>query len=375
MATESPQEVAETAIGAERAIETERAPLIVARGGLRHWFAEHPLLGHIIRRCGLYLLTLWGAISGTFLFFHLIPGNPIQAYTQNLSQNYAYSSATNQKLIEHYNKVFGLDGNLFQQYLHYLYQLVIAHDLGPSLVAYPTPAWTLISAAMPWTLGLLTVATVLAWILGILLGGAVGWWRNSPVSGFLTYAAAAITHIPYYFIALLAVFFLGYRHQILPSSGAYAAGTPVGLNMRYLISVGEHALLPGASIVFVGIFSWMLGMRAQMIMTLGEDYLTFAEAKGLPSGVIMRTYAMRNSFLPQVTGLAIGLGAVFNGNVLVENLFKYPGLGYLLVQAIQNLDYNVILGVTDLAIFGVLTGAFVLDLIAPALDPRIRRST
>lgn len=354
--------------------QTESAALIVARQGLLGWFAAHPLMGHILRRFGLYLLTLWAAISGTFLFFRLIPGNPIQAYTQNLAQNYVYNQHANQQIIAHYNKVFGLNGNLFDQYIHYLYQLVINHDLGPSLINYPTPAWTLIAKAMPWTLGLLLVATIIAWVLGVLLGAVVGWWRHNPISGGLTYVATAITHIPYYFVALLAVFYLGYTHEILPTSLAYDPGIVVGFNWHFITSVVKHALLPACSIIFVGIFAWMLGMRTQMIMTLGEDYLSFAEAKGLRPNVVMRKYAMRNSFLPQVTGLAISLGAVFNGNVLVENLFKYPGLGHLLVQAIGNLDYNVIMGVTDLAIFGVLTGAFILDLIAPIIDPRIRRA-
>lgn len=354
--------------------QTESAALLVARRGVRGWFASHPLLAHIIRRFALYILTLWAAISGTFIFFRLIPGNPIDAYTQNLSQNYAYSQQANQKIINHYNQVFGLNGNLFEQYYHYLYQLVVAHDLGPSLVAYPTPAWTLISKALPWTIGLLGLATIIGWVLGVLLGSAVGWWRHNPASGFMTYVGTAITHIPYYFVALLGVFFLGYSHNILPTGQAYDAGIPVGFNWHFITNVVQHGLLPACSIIFVAIFGHMLGMRFQMIMTLGEDYLTFAEAKGLRPGVIMRKYAMRNSFLPQVTALAISLGAVFNGNVLVENLFKYPGVGYLLVSAVKYLDYNVIMGITDLAIFGVLTGAFILDLIAPAIDPRIRRA-
>lgn len=354
--------------------QTESAAVLVARRGLRGWAAAHPLLTYLVRRFLLYLLTLWAAISGTFLFFRLIPDNPIDAYLQNLSQNYAYNSGANRKIIEHYDKAFGLNGNLFEQYLHYLYQLVIGHDLGPSLVAYPTPAWTLISQALPWTVGLLGVSTILAWLLGILLGAVAGWWRRSVISGVLTYTGTAVTHIPYFFVALLAVFFLSYTHNILPSGHAYDPGIPVGFNIQFIGNVLEHAVLPAGSMVFVAMFGWMLGMRAQMIMSLGDDYLTFAEAKGLRPSVIMRRYAMRNSYLPQVTALAIGLGTIFNGNILVENLFSYPGLGYLLVEAIHNLDYNVIMGITDLAIFGVLTGAFILDLIAPLVDPRIKRA-
>lgn len=353
---------------------TESAAVLVARRGPRGWAAAHPLLTYLVRRFLLYLLTLWAAVTGTFIFFRLIPDNPIDAYLQNLSQNYAYSHSANQKIIEHYDKAFGLNGNLFDQYLHYLYQLVIGHDLGPSLIAYPTPAWTLIAQALPWTVGLLGVSSVLGWLLGVLLGAVAGWWRRSPLSSVLTYTGTAITHVPYYFVGLLAVFFLSYKHEILPSGHAYDPGVPVGFNLPFIGNVLEHALLPGASMVFVGMFGWMLGMRAQMIMSLGDDYLVFAEAKGLRPGLIMRRYAMRNSFLPQVTGLAIGLGAIFNGNILVENLFSYPGLGYLLVQAIRNLDYNVIMGVTDLAIFGVLTGALLLDLVAPLIDPRVKRA-
>lgn len=352
---------------------TEQSVVVTKKGPLG-WFAAHPVLGYVIRRFGLYLLTLWGAMTLTFFFFRLIPGNPIDAYKQNLEQNYAYNVDVNKEIIDHYNQVFNLDGNTFQQYLSYLYQLIIGHDLGPSLVAYPTPASELIAKAIPWTVGLLLVASIFAWFFGVLLGAVVGWRRTSRFSGSMTYLAAALTHIPAYFIALLAVVAFAYKWEIFPTGHAYGVGVQTGWNFEFIGSVIYHALLPGLATMIVGMFGWMLGMRAQMIMTLGEDYLTFAEAKGLRQGHIMRHYAMRNSYLPQITGLALALGTIFSGNILVEQLFRYPGLGALLVSATGNLDYNLIMGITNLGMFGVLTATFILDLITPLIDPRIRRT-
>jgi peptide/nickel transport system permease protein len=351
--------------------KTESAA-ILAESGVRGWFAAHPFATYLIRRFGTYLVTLWAGISGTFLFFRLIPGNPIGAYVQNLQSNYNYNAQASQAVIDHYKAAFGLNGNLWDQYTHYLYQLIIGHDLGPSLLNYPNPAQNVIGARLPWTMGLLLDAVIISWVLGILLGAVLGWGRSNPFSEFMTYVGAVFTHIPYYFIALIVLFFFAYRVALFPELLAYDPGLTISLTPAFILSVLKHAALPAFSIVIVAFLGWGLGMRMQMIMTLGEDYLTFAQAKGLRQTQIMLNYAMRNSFLPQVTGLAIGLGTIFSGNILLENIFNYPGLGYLLVQAINTLDYNVIMGVIDLGIFGVLTGAFILDLIIPLLDPRIR---
>lgn len=338
----------------------------------RSWRVAHPLAAYAIRRFGIYLLTLWGSLTVTFFFFHLIPGNPIASYIQSLRSRQIYNAGASQDMVKYYNQIFGLDGNLFQQYYHYMYQLVIKHDLGPSLLSFPTPSQDLIAQSLPWTIGLLGLATIMSWVLGLLLGALVGWKRDKRVAEWATNLSIALSHIPFYFIALILIFFLAYRLDWFPSTAAYNPDYDPGFNWDFISSVIQHGTLPALSIVIIGVCSWMLSTRMLLVTILGEDYLTFAEAKGLKPRKILTRYALRNCFLPQVTGLGITLGSIFNGNVLVEQLFAYPGIGNLFVQAIKQLDFNTVQGIVALAIFGVLTANLILDLLLPALDPRVK---
>lgn len=341
---------------------------------VRAWLTAHPLLAYAFRRFIAYLITLWGSFTVTFFLFRLMPGNPIEAYIQSLREKQIYTAHASTDMVGYYNKIFGLDGNLFQQYYHYMYQLIVQHDLGPSLLSFPTSSQDLIARSMPWTIGLLGLATIISWVLGLVLGALIGWHRDKKVAGWATNLCIGLSHIPYYFIALMLVFFLAYRLSWFPATAAYNPAYDPGFNWDFIGSLINHGTLPALSIVIIGVSGWMLSTRMLMVTILGEDYLTFAEAKGLKPRQILNRYALRNCFLPQVTGLGITLGTIFNGNVLVEQLFAYPGVGNLFVEAIQQLDYNTIQGIVALAIFGVLTANLILDLLLPALDPRIKYS-
>ncbi len=341
---------------------------------VRAWLVAHPLLAYAFRRFIAYLITLWGSFTVTFFLFRLMPGNPIAAYIQSLREKQLYMGHSSQDMVKYYNKIFGLNGDLFHQYYHYMQQLIIQHDLGPSLLSFPTPSQNLIAQSIPWTIGLLSLATIMSWVLGLILGALIGWHRDKKVTGWLTNLCIGLSHIPYYFIALMLIFFLAYKLAWFPSTAAYNPAYDPGFNWGFIGSVINHGTLPALSIVVIGVASWMLSTRMLMVTVLGEDYLTYAEAKGLKPRQILNRYALRNCFLPQVTGLGITLGAIFNGNVLVEQLFAYPGVGNLFVEAIQQLDYNTIQGIVALAIFGVLTANLILDLLLPALDPRIKYS-
>jgi peptide/nickel transport system permease protein len=333
----------------------------------------NPMLAYILRRFGLYLLTLWGACTVTFFFFHLIPGNPIEAFITQLQINQVYTNTqTSQAMINYYNKVFGLQGNLFQQYVHYMYQLFVAHDLGPALIDYPTHSQVLIMRALPWTIGLLGLAAVISFIFGLILGALVAWRRNAKTSQSVTNIALAFSHVPYYFVALMLIFFLAYRLDWFPSQSAYDSSLAPSFNLPFIESVIQHGFLPALSIVFIGACNWLISTRMLVVTTLGEDYLTFADAKGLNPRRILLQYALRNAYLPQVTAFGISLGYIFNGNVLVEQLFDYPGVGNLFVQAIGVLDFDTIQGIVFLAIFAVLTANLVIDLLLPFLDPRVK---
>ncbi|ADB33288.1 binding-protein-dependent transport systems inner membrane component [Kribbella flavida DSM 17836] len=355
---------AETVVGES----AESAP---SRGG-RAWLARHPLAAYALRRFGLYLVELWGALTIAFFFFRMIPGDPIQTLIQTLQQNYVYNQQASEEIIERYRHEFGLDGNIFSQYLKYMENLILHGDLGPSLLNYPTPAQDVIMHSLPWTIGLLGVAAVMSWILGLVIGAIAGWRRGKLGSTITTNLSIALAHVPFFFVALILVYVFAYTLGMLPARSAYDSAISPGISADFIGSVLKHALLPGFSIMLIGTFGWILSTRMLMVPVLGEDYLVYAEAKGLKPWRILTRYALRNCYLPQVTAFGISLGFIFNGNVLVEQLFNYPGLGTTLVTAIQQLDFNTIIGVTDIAIFSVLTAVLLLDLLLPLLDPRVK---
>ena len=161
--------------------------------------------------------------------------------------------------------------------------------------------------------------------------------------------------------------------RLLPLGGAYSSGTLPRLDLDFLLDVIRHGTLPALSIVLTSVGFWALGMRGVMVTVLGEDYLTLAEAKGLPDRRIFFGYAMRNALLPQVTSLAIALGTVASGSVLVEVVFNYPGVGWLLYNALRSSDYYMVQGVAFFLIVTVAVSVLIVDLIYPLLDPRIER--
>jgi len=346
------------------------AEVLLARQ--RHWWT-HPILLYYARRMGLYVLTVWGSITAAFCFFHLIPGNPIDALIVSLQQQGTYTTQGNSAdLVAYYKDVFGLNGTLWDQYTHYMRQLLVYHEFGPALINFPNDASLIIVRALPWTLGLLGVSTLIGWLLGVLLGTLVGWLRTTFLAEVVTSIALFFSHIPYYFLALYLLFFLGYRLAILPPTNAYDPVLTPGFSAPFIASVLSHATLPAVSVIFIAVCNWTLGTRMLVVALLGEDYLTFAEAKGLPRREIATRYILRNAWLPQLTALSISLGFVFNGQVLLEQLFRYHGLGYLFVQAQQILDYDTMQGIVFITIFIVLTFLLVIDLLLPLFDPRVK---
>ena len=316
---------------------------------------------YVARRFAVFLLTIFGSFTLAFFFFRLIPGNPLGALLVTLQQQYSYTSADAANYVNSYREAFGLDLPLYAQYFRYIGNVLFRFDLGPSLLAFPTPAQSLIAQALPWTIGLLGLTVILSWIIGLILGGVLGWRRNTRWSQFFTTVAVGFSQIPQYIVAILLVFLL-----------AYTAGVTPGFNWPFIGSVVRHGLIPGLAMVIVSLAGWIISTRSLMVLILGEDYLLYAQAKGLSERRIFTHYALRNTLLPQVTGLAISLGFIINGALLVETLFNYPGIGSLLARAVGVLDYNTIQGIILISIVSVLAANFLLDILLPLLDPRIR---
>jgi peptide/nickel transport system permease protein len=239
------------------------------------------------------------------------------------------------------------------------------------LAQYPAKALTLIAAALPWTIGLLLVATILAFTLGTMLGALMAWPKSPRAFNYLIAPLLTLSSIPYYLLGLVLVYLFSISQRIFPLSGGYTTGTVPSLSLPFLVDVAHHAILPALSIVLAAVGFWALGMRGMMVTTEGEDYMVMAEAKGLPDRWIFFRYALRNAILPQFTSLAIALGAVVSGSVLVEVVFGLPGIGTLLYKSITGSDFFVIYGIVFIIILAIALATLIIDLVYPLLDPRI----
>ncbi|MDW8073759.1 MAG: ABC transporter permease [Nitrososphaerota archaeon] len=274
------------------------------------------------------------------------------------------------RAIQLFEEMFGLNQDIFTQYLTFLRRLIFELDLGPSFMAFPSPAQELIIRHLPWTIILLTITTLLSWVLGLLLGVIVGWKRGTRFDNFFFTFSLIFSQVPYYIVAVVLLLLFAYIIPIFPSRGAYAASLTL-FDLNFVVSAVQHAFLPALSIILVSLTGWLISTRALVIGIVGEDYLQYAVAKGLSTTRILTRYILRNTLLPQTTGLAISLGFIVTGAFLVEWIFVYPGIGALFVNAIGLLDFNVIQGIIMLTMFTVLTANLIMDLIYPLIDPRV----
>jgi peptide/nickel transport system permease protein len=332
-----------------------------------------PTVSYYLRRLVLYLITLWGSLSASFFFFRLMPGDPISGIIAQLESKGQYSSIErSEDLVKFYREEFGIDGSMAEQYVRYFERVILHFDFGPSVLSYPTPATDLIMRAMPWTLGLIGASTLLSWIIGVLAGTLVAWTRKSKVSEWVTNFCLVLSHIPAFFVALILIIWISYKWKLLPPNGAYDNRLTPGWDIDFILSVIRFGTLPVLAGVVVGFAGWLIGTRALVVSILGEDFLTYANAKGLTPKRILLSYVLRNAWLPQIASLGIILGGVVNGNVLVERLFRYPGVGNLLVDSVGIKDVNTAQAVVTLFIFLVLTANLIIDLLLPLIDPRVK---
>ncbi len=278
-------------------------------------------------------------------------------------------------MVKQYQQRFGLDKPLWRQYLTYLGDMSRG-DLNYSIANYPRTVAGMIGEALPWTIGLLGVTTLFSFVAGTILGALLAWPRAPRWMRWLMPPLWALHAIPFFLLGLVLSWLLAFQLQWLPIFGGYSAGANPAWDWPFVLDVLRHAILPALSIVLVSVGGWALAMRGMMVTTMGEDYVTFAEAKGLRSPTIFVRYCMRNAILPQTTGLALALGQILSGAVLVEAIFGYPGIGALLFQAIEENDFFLIQGIVFTVIVALGFTTFLLDVIYPWLDPRIsyRRS-
>ena len=325
---------------------------------------------YIVKRFGVFLLIVWLAATLNFFLPKLSGQDPVRTKLLEQAALGGYVQGGIEEMVKVYQQKFGLDKPLWRQYLTYVGE--ISHgNLNYSIANYPRTVVGMISEALPWTIGLLGVTTMLSFVIGTLLGALLAWPGAPRWMRWLMPPLWALHAIPFFLLGLVLMWLLAFQFQLLPIFGGYSAGTNPAPTWGFVLDVLRHAILPALSIILVSVGGWALPMRGMMVTTMGEDYVTFAEAKGLRSSTIFTRYCMRNAILPQTTGLALALGQILSGAVLVEVIFGYPGIGTLLFQAIEENDFFLIQGIVFTVIVALGFATFVLDVVYPLLDPRI----
>jgi peptide/nickel transport system permease protein len=325
----------------------------------------------IVKRLLLLLAVVWAAATLNFVLPRLADRNPIEErLAQTIGQTGGAVVGIDQ-MVESYKARFGLQFPLWRQYLNAMADAA-QFDLGISIAYFPRRVLDIVLEALPWTIGLVGVATLVAFGLGTVLGALPAWRRSSRLAAWTVPLSMVLSAIPFYLVGLVLVYVFAFLLRWFPSGRGYGVTTIPDWSWGFALEVFRHALLPGFSIVLAATGTWALGMRSLMVMVQGEDFMVFARAKGLSATRLFWQYGLRNAIVPQVTTLVLALGNVVTGAVLVERVFGYPGIGSLLFDAVQLVDYFMIYGCVFLLIVTVGVSLTLLDLAYPLLDPRIR---
>ena len=321
----------------------------------------------IARKAGFYLVTAWAAISLNFLIPRIMPGDP----ADNLINE--FHGKLSPSAVHALRVLFGQTGqNMWQQYLSYWHS-VFTFDFGTSYAYYPSSVSTVLGSSMYWTLILITICTVLGFVIGTALGVLVGWKRGTWLDSLIP-VTTFLSSIPYFWFAIIVAFIFAITLNWFPFSGGYAVTETIGFNGGFIVSAIEYAVLPAVTIVVASLGGWLIGMRNMMVTTLSEDYVRLAEAKGLPRRRVVFTYAARNAMLPSLSGFAMSLGFVVGGSIVTEVVFNYPGLGTVLFKAAQAADYPLMSAIFLLITVLVLIANLLADVAYVFLDPRTRES-
>lgn len=325
-------------------------------------------MSYMLRRLGFYLVAFWVSITLNFFLPRFMPGDPVSRMVARLQGEIRPDQ------IEALRASFGLsDAPLWEQYLRYLGQ-IFTGNLGFSISRFPTPVIDVISSVIGWTFLLGFVSLIVAVVIGNVLGILAAWRRGGILDSVVPPVLIFIGSFPYFWLAMGLLYLFGVTLGWFPLRHAYAVGTAPEFSLEFIGDVAYHLILPATSIVLVSVGGWMLGMRNTMIATNSEDYIVMAEAKGLRPHRVMMSYAARNALLPSVTAFGMSLGFVVGGALLTEVVFAYPGIGYTLLSAVQNLDYPLMQGLFLTITTAVLIANFLVDIVYVRLDPRVRVS-
>jgi peptide/nickel transport system permease protein len=321
----------------------------------------------VLRRLGFFVVTLWAAVTLNFLIPRLMPGNAA------LSMMSRYKGHINPQAMHALEVAFGIHTHesFFHAYFTYLGNIARLH-FGISLTFFPDTVTHQVLQALPWTLALVGITTILAFILGTLIGLVSAWRRGGVLDGLLPPIFVITSAFPYFWLALLAIWLFSIKLGWLPESGGYDVTTTVAWSPAFIGDALRHSILPALTILVTSVGGWILTMRNNTITVLAEDYVRMARAKGLSPWRIMWTYAGRNAILPNLTGFAMSLGFVVSGAILVEFVFNYPGVGWMFLQSVENQDYALMQALFLMITVAVLVAILVADGATAILDPRTR---
>ena len=325
----------------------------------------------LLRRIAFYAFAIWVALTLNFLLPRLMPGSPIGGILQHLSSSQLQS---NPDIIRTYEALLGGGNNsIWQDYVIYLHR-VVHFNFGISTSNYPTPVSEVIGRSLPYSIFLVGVAFLISFVLGITIGMVAAWRRAGKFDTVAVPTFMALSAFPAFFTGLLAIYFLGLRLHWFPIQHAYDSSLVPGFNYTFLSSVFRHSQLPILVIVAAFTGGWVLNMRAVMINTISEDYVTMAHAKGLRDRRVMTRYAGRNAILPPLNGFAAQFAGAVGGLVFIEYVFSYPGVGLTLQQAALGNDYALTQGLLVIFSLAVIAANFIMDMLNFVLDPRVRSS-
>ena len=322
---------------------------------------------YLLRRLGFLLVALWGALTLNFFIPRLMPGNPAEAM---MARFHGHINPSALKALE---VAFGVNNHesLISSYIHYLGN-TLTGNLGISISYFPLSVSSVIAKALPWSLSLVGVATIFGFLIGTALGALTAWRRGGVLDNIVPPVFIVISAFPYFWIGLLSIWLFSLTLGWFPLLGGYDETTTPTLTWGFAANVLWHAVLPASTILITSIGGWILTMRNNMISVLSEDYVKMAKAKGLKPRKIIWQYAGRNALLPNLTGFAMSLGFVISGAILVEYVYNYPGVGFMLLQAVENEDYPLMQALFLLITVAVLIAIFISDILTAILDPRTR---
>ena len=327
-------------------------------------------LDYVIRRVVLFLIVTWLAATLNFFLPRLSGQDPVREKLLEQALSGGYVATGIEEMVAEYETKFGLDKPLWQQYLTYLGD-VATFDFGYSISNYPRTVVSIMGDSIPWTIGLLLTTTLLAFAIGTVLGALLAWRKAPGWVHYLFPPLLTLSAIPFFLLGLCLLYVFAFQLKWFPLFGGYSPGTFPQMSWGFAWDIFKHSILPAFSILLASLGFWALGMRGMMVTVDGEDYMTFAEATGLKNKTLFFTYAVRNALLPQTTSLALSLGHILSGAILVEVIFSYPGIGTVLYHAIRQFDYFLLQGIVFAIVVCVTLATLILDLTYPFLDPRI----